>query len=261
MSIYVWISSVCLSARGIEYLEEAIKSCLALNVRRSLQIILSIFTDQDLSSVKELLNSCDHQIFIRDEKLSQFEHIETLSKELQLNDDDWIIFLDDDDLFLENTFDHLSEEINGYVGYQYIPENHGYIIDGSINLTFSGAKNFIELIENLMMKVCDFSGTTLRFKYVKEFFKQRKVKKRDLDDVLDKWFHDSSESLSDIKFMKFIEKKVPNVISLKSLNVKPFVFHRLKDNPSIWMNNLSEGLPLIEELLGSYQSIIKEMKE
>jgi len=85
---------------------------------------------------------------VRSNQLSQFDHVRLLTTK-QTND--WILFLDDDDLLLPNVLNHLSSDINGFVGYQYIPEYEGKILKGSSKLMSEEVVNFISTNKHLMI--------------------------------------------------------------------------------------------------------------
>lgn len=237
-TINIWISSVCQSPEGMTYLMNAIVSCLVLE--QPLKVVVSIFTDQNLDPIRRLFESGnkEYQICVRDRPYTQFEHIEALTQEQSLTDDDWVIFLDDDDMLLNSALKYLSKDINGYVGYQFIPEYQGSILPGSTDLSITNLYPFIQNNYRKMIQADDFSGTAIRFKYLKQFFVERKKETLPANSVR-KWALDVIESLSDTQLMKYIEKVVPNTLKLyMDPTVNPFVYHRLKPTPSIWRQQL-----------------------
>ena len=66
----------------------------------------SIYSEISLDSIYSLLPK------------DQFSHLDFLVKTQKLGDDEWVIFLDDDDLIVARL--PVGPEINGFVGYQYI---------------------------------------------------------------------------------------------------------------------------------------------
>lgn len=232
MSINIWISSVCLGEQSLSYLICTVESLLRLN--HNFTIYISIHTNNNLTPLYNLLNTGDkaYYIILRDNQCTQFEHIRLLTNELnnKINDDDWIVFLDDDDLMLNHSLDLLSDKIDGYIGYQYIPviessDKSQLVIEGSHDLTIDEVYNFISTHEHLMLKIEDFSGTSIRFKYLKRYLHYKIGIKMSI--------------LEDVRFMKYVERLSCAIQPFKLEKMtEPFVFHRIKREKSIWRQQL-----------------------
>ena len=232
MSINIWISSVCLGEQSLSYLLYTVESLLHLS--KHFTIYISIYTDNDLTSLYSVLNRGDkpYYVTLRDQPYRQFEHIKLLTQEVSnvLNDDDWIVFLDDDDLMLYNSLDLLDDKISGYIGYQYIPviehsDKSQQVIEDSYDVTIDNVYDFIIKNEDVMVKADDFSGTAVRFRYLKKYMGYRVgIKMRIMEDV---------------RFMNYVER-LPSVIYQHKMVklTQPFVFHRIKRHKSLWRQQL-----------------------
>ena len=226
----VWIASVCATIEGVKYLKEAVLSALKQSFNPVVRI--SIFTMESLETLNPLIEAYPERIFITKQPnlLSQFDNLAYLCENSKLSASDWVIFLDDDDILL-NMGDKLDPNINGFVGYQYIGvtrDNQQIPENGQVNV--ENVQNFISTNSGNIMEADDFSGTSLRFEYVREYFK----------------FHRCSRitrMLEDTTFMEFIEQKVPDIKDYRFET--PFVFHRIKSGPSIWQEQLSRVIPIL----------------
>lgn len=236
MSINVWISSVCIDDKCINYLMNAIASTLVF--RELDKIVISIYTVHDLTPVLNVLKDVkdtegiNYQVIIRDTMIPQFEHIKLLTYEQSLNDDDWVIFLDDDDMYIIDPSEYLRDDVSGFVGYQLIPENNEGILTESYDLNIFNLHEFVRLNYRNMLWVDDFSGTSIRYKYLKLYF----------GDNYKPFF---PRSLEDTNFMNFVEKKTDNPLIIKNIpRSMPFIFHRIKENPSLWKSNLVKDVSI-----------------
>lgn len=241
---------------GVYYLYNAILSVIALG--KPLKLVISITTNKDLNLILNLLHLAkelyhiDSEVILRDKPLSQFQHIELLTQEQPLSDNDWVIFLDDDDMLLPHILDFLSPNINGFVGYQFIPldKETEEILPGSINLSYKDLLPFIRTNISRMIFADDFSGTTIRFGYLKKFFESATWRRTKTPtskshtstselhtkmSELEARISQIIEPLSDTKLMSFLEKEVPNTPKLyEDPSIMPFVYHRIKGHPSLW---------------------------
>lgn len=224
--VEVWIASVCRGNRSLKFLHSAITSAIRLKFQK---IRVSIHTDQDLTELSQKFGE-SLVIYRQSQPLAQFDNLAFLASISELQDKDWIIFLDDDDLLLENIKDKLEKDINGFVGWQYIGVTHDdKILAGQEDLDSENIVTFINQ-QNDILQADDFSGTAIRFEYFREYLQNHRPRK-------------VTRMLEDVRFMDFIEKKLPNAKSFKDR--RPFVFHRIKAGPSIWRE---EVLKVIDSL-------------
>jgi hypothetical protein len=118
------------------------------------------------------------------------------------------------------------------VGWQYVGVlSDNKLIPDNDKVTVENVKEFISSNPDILM-ADDFSGTSLRFNYIKEYFKGKRVPQ-------------VARMLEDTKFMKFIEEKVPNIKFYKG--TKPFVFHRVKEDQSLWCNQVTNTITSLME--------------
>jgi hypothetical protein len=247
--VEVWIASVCLTPLSVIFLREAIFS--ALNCTNVI-VKVSMYTKEDISILLELKKNNRERLHIQKHKepLSQFDNLAYLASILSLKDNDWVVFLDDDDLLLTDIKSKLNPSINGFVGWQYIGvTKNNVLIPGNEKVTFENVKEFISSNPDIL-QADDFSGTSLRFKYVKEYFTNHRCSK-------------ITRMLEDIAFMNFVEHQVPNVKSYKK--TEPFIFHRIKETPSIWreqvLNTLNELNTISKGIDKKSQELDKKSKE
>ncbi len=231
MSINVWISSVIINPENIKYLLSAIASVVIQAPKPKL--VLSIYTTESLNSIDDFLSKnniqLSYEIVIRDRPYTQFEHIEALVETQELKDNDWVMFLDDDDMLLQNAFRYMSDKVDGFVGYQFIGEGiERQEIPGQESVDIASISDLLSKYGNIMLKADDFSGTSLRFKYLKQYFNLRSQKKMNKVD----------KRVEDTILMNYIEQDIPNAIKITDNPdvVTPFVFHRLKKT-SLWLQN------------------------
>jgi hypothetical protein len=155
-------------------------------------------------------------------------------------------------MHLPHILDFLSPNINGFVGYQFIPldKETEDILPGSINLSYKDLLPFIRTNISRMIFADDFSGTTIRFGYLKKFFESATWRRTKTPtskshtstselhtkmSELEARISQIIEPLSDTKLMSFLEKEVPNTPKLyEDPSIMPFVYHRIKGHPSLW---------------------------
>jgi hypothetical protein len=203
-----------------------------LVIKSQYKIVISIYTTFDMTEVVKLLDDIgiSYELILRVDRLDQFEHIRLLTEGQRLNDDDWVIFLDDDDMFVLDPSKYLLDDVSGFVGYQFIPESSEGVISESYDLNIRGLHDFVKKYYKSMLWEDDFSGTSIRYKYLKSYFNQ------DYKPVFPR-------SLEDTKFMDFVERETVNPLKLKDMaDATPFIFHRLKDVPSLWTTNLIDDV-------------------
>ncbi|SNW62421.1 Hypothetical protein ORPV_517 [Orpheovirus IHUMI-LCC2] len=232
MKINVWISSVCFGSQSLKYLQYTIESLL--KIKKEFKIVLSIHTDNNLNSIYSMLKNGDkpYEVMIRDKKMLQIDHIRSLVVENRetLSNDDWIVFIDDDDLLLDGGLDLINDKIDGYIGYHYIPivedENENQsLLQNSHELDINNVYKFIEKEKEIMYKDCDFSGSAIKFGHLCNFLRSK--------------MGSYSHQVMDIRIMAYIDE-LPNALKESEIKqlYKPFIFHRIKPSPSLWTLDL-----------------------
>ena len=199
----LWI--LIASTGSQEYLEETLRNLSWLPQESRLVISLHSFTGQTSFSRGEVI--------LRSKPLQQFDHYDLLAKELPISDQDRVILLDDDDILLPN----ILEETGSFVGKQILVDTGD--VTGSCEY-FNQNPDISKIGIHEQRLVEDFSGTTTSGLYFKQYFTQRP----------DLWL---GRSLEDTSYMNYIET-LPDCKKCKI----PFVIHRLKDKPSLWMQQL-----------------------
>lgn len=218
--MHVWISSVVSTIQDLDYLHSAIESVARL--RPKPKLVLSLYSTLSLDRLSR--TRLEYKVVVRNRVYSQFEHIEALVQTQDVDDEDFIMFLDDNDILLRNTSAHIRPGVNGFIGYQLLGlDCNGEMIPGAEIATIDTINNLIITHYREMQKANGFSGTALRFKYLKEYFEQEHPNVSG--------FH---RQVEDILLMKFIEEKVPGVIDIHDV---PFVFRRIKTTRSLWTTN------------------------
>jgi hypothetical protein len=228
----VWIASHLTSSTN--WLLDAIKSA------SKYKVIVSISGDP--KCIDAIIAQCppNATIKVRTERQFQMDHYKLLLDETKLQDEDLVIFLDDDDLLLK-----VPDNITvGCIGYQYI----GVDPDNTSRYKFNdiaNSENISDIIHNNKMLIeQDFSGTMLSIKYSRKYFKTRKS---------------IAQQLEDVELMNFIED-LPGVTILKT----PNTFHRIKEGPSLWstevINIVQEEQKRIEESKGKLIEIEKKLQ-
>jgi hypothetical protein len=231
-NINIWISSIIESNIALDYLKECILSCI--NLKNNFTIYLSIYLSDNIDKtyfehkIEKILEESTkkYKIIIRNDKLQQFEHIKKLTDEYSniIDNDEWIIFMDDDDMLLQCALDYLDDtniEFDGYIGLQYIGEHKMINFETMENLKYNELDNFMEKYSKIMEIDTDFSGTAILFGSLKKYFNTKSY---------------ITPYVEDCVFMKYIEEKL-KTIALDS----PIVYHRVKSTSS-WKENLTKYL-------------------
>ncbi len=196
---------ILIASTGLqEYLEETLKNLSWLPQESRLVISLHAFTGKTSFSRGEVI--------VRSEPLLQFDHYALLEKELTIADDDRIILLDDDDILLPG----ILKETGSFVGYQILADNEN--VGDFTEYLISHPTTDIEIHQQRL--VTDLSGTTTSGYHFKQYFTQRP----------NLWI---VQSLEDTSYMNYIES-LPDCHKCQH----PFVIHRLKDQPSLWLQHL-----------------------
>lgn len=214
--INIWIASVC-EEYNAKYLFQALESISRLD--KEFKLVLSIFSESKgvIISADEVLNRLGGKIVVRDKKLMQFEHYELLINEENLHPEDWIIFLDDDDLLLNNSLNFLDENSDGYVGLQYVGVDlNKDILPDEEKQSIDSVYKFISKNKNNITVADDFSGSAIRTKYLRKYFEMNVERLPYIEDT---------------KLMNFIE-----ILPKHKVLTEPIVYHRIKENPSTWVN-------------------------
>lgn len=262
-SVNVWIAAHICTQKDIEWLIEAIKSTGHLNVYISISFENSISLE-DLDDSQKLniskIQSAKQNIslVLHKSRLSQFDHLDALWQRFKLYPDDFVIFLDHDDLLvnLNEFLIEVNKMKRGCVGLQYIglSSDEEEIFPENETLTADNFSQFLIIHKDNVMVADDFSGTTLKYKYVNEYFANRQPspateKTKAIDAAI--------RALEDTKFMNFVEMKrsqfvptkVPNPIEITTFNdgsvtfLKiPNAFRRMHDSPQVWKKTVIDGL-------------------
>ena len=228
--IQVWLASHLPADYGvlsISWLVSAVDSALALHN----QLTVHIGVSADLQDTLDALNHPSHRVrFYKSEKqLSQFQHLRRLHRSISNEPDDWIFFLDDDDLLLAGAFDHLHADLDGTVGCQYVlmpAADDDYEAKVQEQMLLKTPQEFWQFYRNTegFKIVDDFSGTALRRKYLDQYFgSPSKYGRISLICMFE-----------DCELMEFIEK-LPGGQNLAGAGLceKASVFHRVKPR-SLW---------------------------
>ena len=197
---------ILIASTGLqEYLEETLKNLAWLSQEARLVISLHSFTTKSSFSRGEVI--------LRSKALQQFDHYNLLAKELPIADEDRVILLDDDDILFPNILD----ETGSFVGSQILADDK----DVTRFSEYLMNKPDISKIQiNPQRLVTDFSGTTTSGYHFKQYF----VNRPQLGLAL---------SLEDTSYMEYIEG-LPDYHPCQ----RPFVLHRLKNKPSLWLQQL-----------------------
>lgn len=245
----IWISSHITKKKGLGYLIACIDSLTPIS--SNVNIIISY------SGL--MIDLPEHIIkYQHNDRMSQFDHIRYIFEQRKglLNENDLILFLDDDDMVLpksdveykgyitdrngsvnsftykfESPFETISDGIPGVVGQQILGRSSDkdkfsfshIFIEEVHNFCFSG---FRELVE-------DFSGTIIRKQYLEKFLSQKNTSNITLIPGFEKFMQFADkyiENTTDTRLMDFID-------NLHSSNCyrNPTVFHRIKEYQSEWM--------------------------
>lgn len=206
----IWIASECRGKEKLEYLKQTIESCLAVPTTR--KIVLSIHTDN-------ILPFFDERVIVKERKtcISQFYHLSLLAVEEKEDSEEWITFMDDDDLLFSSIVPYYNHG-SAFRSLQIIAcAEDGKAVNGlSESVTPSDIPSI--LTNDYLLRDEDFSGCSCRFSLVQEYFSSR---------VINKYI----EPLEDTRFMQFLEDKGGK------LSFEPLVFHRVFPS-SVWRNTL-----------------------
>lgn len=239
--LYILTASEISDVRQIRFLEELALSAVRY-VPESLHIVHHISyhlgsEQSDISLCSAVLNGryerCLHK---RTERLAQMDHLHRLFDEIQFQNNDLVLFCDDDDYFI-GAVPIPHGTVVGYQGLQIMPE--GQLYDGNVEQLEELLSVCPELTENWYSSV-DFSGYIMRAEIAKEYFLSRSL-------------HLPISSLEDILFMTFVDKalEVPQ---------KSFVMHRIWrhviERP--WRANLEAEIALLMSQLDAYREEIEE---
>jgi hypothetical protein len=141
----IWIGSNCLSAKNYSYLIDSIRS--VITQQWPARLVLSIYSTQNLDNLFNLLitSRIDFAVIEQPESLTQFEHFRELIYCDKLEDNSWVMFLDDDDLLLPQATSFMVDHIDGFIGYQYIPCDYsGKAIAGNDLVTIDTVQDYID---------------------------------------------------------------------------------------------------------------------
>lgn len=210
----LWI--LIASTGSQKYLEETVKNLSWLPQETRLVISLHSFTGRTSFSRGEVI--------VRQHPLLQFDHYALLEKELPIADDDRVILLDDDDILLPN----ILEETGSFVGYQILVDNQD--VTDTCKYFITHPKRDISIHQQRL--VTDLSGTATSGEHFKQYFKQRSNRQADKNPLVATLMQ-MVQTLEDTTYMEYIES-LPDCHPCQH----PFVIHRLKDEPSLWMQQL-----------------------
>lgn len=231
---YSWTASHIESNGRLETLKLMIESVRGNGIDY-VQISLSYdpsFKQAVLDFIKKY-DKTNVTFFLQDTKMRQFDHLAFLFGRFNGTNDDSIIFIDDDDLYLRP----IKWTDKTVIGLQYIP-----IETSSEDKTFSMSYKEILAIEsewkNKWSKEIDFSGYQSQFSNIKIYFTKRLAKEikplsgesKQLLEQLNKILG----NIEDIEFMKFLDN-----LSNTEIPTTPVVFHRIwedveKGNVKTW---------------------------
>jgi hypothetical protein len=172
--------------------------------------------------------------FIHHSQMLQFNHLEHLCNICNCDDNDMILFMDDDDLLL--ALPSLNDSINIIKGYQYVPvDERGCQSrdDKTPNMNVSQILEIIPEFESKWSKEIDFSGYIARYDIVRRYFAKRKKTTGQMNPI-----EKLINSMEDTTFMDYLDDQ-PAVFKTKD----PIVFHRVWGIPDggvshIWKQGL-----------------------
>lgn len=202
----LWI--LIASTGSQEYLEETLNNLNWIPPKTRVIISLHSFSNNTSFSKGEII--------LRSKALQQFDHYDLLSKELSIDDEDRVILLDDDDILLSN----ILKEKGSFVGYQILMDNQDVT---QLSEYFTRNPDIDKNRINPQRLVTDLSGTTTSGYYFKQYFNHRPQL-------------DYARDLEDTSYMNYIES-LPDCHPCS----QPFVIHRLKENPSLWQQQLQHA--------------------
>lgn len=170
--------------------------------------------------------------FIHKYKKFQFDHLHHIYKNTKLGQDDYILFMDDDDLIIETTDYKNYEVLRGRqvykdVGHEKLLEcNHEQIIKQIKLDTGLDIKDIHDIyLPKFGWEITgDFSGYFSKFKYVDSYFKSRIMS--------------ICKPTEDLHFMTHLNKNIDYIYKHH-----PFVFFRYRySDGKEWINDITNGI-------------------
>jgi hypothetical protein len=155
------------------------------------------------SSTCKLLERKDVKFFVHNHKKLQFEHFRYINKNVQLNPEDYVMFMDDDDMIIRR---------QEYLNFDVIRGRQIY--NSEIFLKNINHKSVVEIMNILKWPTIstnnweiygDFSGYISKYRYVNKYFNNISQKK---------------SSCEDLKLMAYLNKYVETII------YTPYIFFR-----------------------------------
>lgn len=216
----IWI--LIASTGDQRYLAETLDS---INLVRGYYPNYNILTVISLHSTSDNLqqvyyNTQNVITYYQPQPLSQFQHYNFLVNQLSIADNDRVIVCDDDDLLLPNALDNIFT-YSSWIGLHILAEDK--LTSDLLSVWKEDRSLFESIISNIYPERIaeDLTGTTSNGRDIKEYFNQRKGKF-------------IIAMLEDTNYMTYIES-LPHIIKLST----PIVIHRIKDNPSLWLQRLT----------------------
>lgn len=229
--LYSWTASHIDTKYKPILLKQMIESLLINKIKN---IIISISFDEkyelnEINYMKKHINIMndnlsntyeESEIYIeyQNTPLTQFEHLQYIYNNYNFNDDDIILFMDDDDILLELPKDY--DKYDGVMGYQYSPIDTCEF-DETYTKDINEIINCKDIFEEQWNKVEDFSGYMSRYNFLHHYFIITRNEMYEEANNIGQKYINSLKAMEDIKFMKYLD----NFIDYKY--DKPFVFHRI----------------------------------
>lgn len=165
METEVWIASSTKTRQDMYYLRQALISILY--ALPEAKIIISSYSKIPIDFLSEF-----HQ-----HNLLQFEHLRYIFSKRILSDDSWVVFMDDDDILFPTIKKYLNDSPVGFAGEQILPLR---LVDDEELVIGTGNESIYDVIDmfcagNYGRVVSDFSGTSLRYKYVRDYFEHNPI--------------------------------------------------------------------------------------
>ena len=231
ISSEIWIASYISELQGWTYLKYALESCSKFHPKASIYLVINCngFDIEELKSITNLT------IYEQTQRINQMDGYEIIYHQRKLtgSPEDIILFLDDDDIILPCAFNYMLEnpEHQGQVGLQILPLFNNHHINGCSDVNVDTISDFLAKYEAQCQIVDDFSGTTLRRKYLDGFFNRPK----DLSTLLIR-----NVGIGDTELMNYVE-------GLGGISKLPTIYRRIKPYQSSWRIDYYK----IAEALGS----------
>lgn len=232
MMLQVWIASRCCDTDRAGFLVDAITSCLQQQspIVNEIHVALDAPLDVKAYLSSRLVTAVTIHEGVKG--ASQFGHLSYLNRVLPVCDDDWIVFLDDDDVLLSDASHLLTTGHSmGMVGYQWIgcDKTTSISLPGGNTVLSKDVPTFIKQHQNTILSDTDFSGTVLRRRYVSEFFKNWEEPKGAL------------AHLEDITFMSYVDK-----LSNKAMPADKVAYKRVGTG-SHWIEEVRDELLMLKQ--------------